>query len=185
MLSRPPLSFVYDYITVDKIDAERELGQVCGFLKKANIRHWLSSGTLLGIYRDGKFLEGDTDIDIGIRGEDVDDIRAVVPWECRAIIREGNIWQSVFKSPRSIAIDLMWFWEDGDKIINRNTGGYWGKPKFKIESVEFKGVKYPCPPPEWYLEGRFKTWKTRLPKEGKDWTEFAGKFLERHYEQNK
>ena len=172
---------VYNFITVDKIDAEVELEQICGFLKKAGIRHWLSSGTMLGLYRDGKFLEDDTDIDIGIRGEDVINIQRAVPWELRPLIKTTKTWQSVFTSPRNVAIDLMWFWEDGDNIINKNDKGTWVKPKdkmAKLESIKFKGVDYPCPSPKWYLGHRFKDWKTRIPKEGRDYDFFAGDFLE-------
>ena len=175
---------VYNFKTVDKINAEIELEQVHNFLEKAGIRHWLSSGTMLGIYRDGKFLKGDTDIDFGIRGEDVVSIQDAVPWKLRPAIKTERTWQSVFVSPRNIAIDLMWFWEDGDNIINRNDGGVWVKPKNKMDelgTLEFKGVKYPTPDPEWYLEKRFKDWKTRLPKKGKDWKEFAGEFLRDNY----
>ena len=169
---------VYNFNTVDKVDAEVELEQVHNFLDKAGIRHWLSSGTMLGIYRDNDFLEGDTDIDFGIRGEDVISIQDAIPWKLRPAIKTERIWQSVFVSPRNIAIDLMWFWEDGDNIINKNDGGTWVKPKEKmkyLQEIEFKGVVYPMPDPEWYLENRFRDWKTRLPKEGKNWWSFVAK----------
>lgn len=171
---------VYNFITVDKIDAEKELEQVHNFLDKAGIRHWVSSGTMLGMYRDGKFLEGDTDIDIGIRGEDVVSIQDAIPWKLRPYIQIAGNWQSVFTSPRNIAIDITWFWEDGDNIINQNEAGTWVKPKEKmnkLEKINFKGVDYPCPPIKWYLENRFVTWKKRLPRDGRDWWLYAGELL--------
>ena len=171
---------VYNWITVDKIDAEVELEQAHNFLEKAGIRHWISSGTMLGIYRDGKFLEGDTDIDIGIRGEDVVNIQSAIPWKLRPSIPIARTWQSVFTSPRNVAIDLMWFWEEGDNIVNKNDAGFWVKPKERMEefgTLEFKGVKYPVPEPEWYLKHRFKDWETRIHKNGKMWWDFAGDFL--------
>ena len=163
-------------ITVDKIDAEVELEQVHNFLDRAGIRHWLSAGTLLGIYRDGKFLEQDTDIDFVIHGEDVESIQDAIPWRLRPEIKTERTWKSVFISPRNVLIDLLWFWEDGDNIINRNSGGTWVIPKNKVEkleSINFKGVDYPCPSPEWYLENRFKDWKTRIPKNGREWGYFV------------
>ena len=177
-----------ELIRVDKIDAEVELEQVHNFLEKAGIRHWVSAGTLLGIYRDGKFLEDDTDIDFGIIGEDIIDIQDVIPWEFERSnfdqIITDRTWQSFFTSPRNVAIDLKWFWEDGANLISKNNKGAWVKPKDKmdkLESVKFKGIEYPCPPLKWYLEHRFETWKTRLPKEEKHWSEFSGKMLRTEY----
>jgi hypothetical protein len=172
---------VRNCVTVDTIDAEVELEQVCNFLKEAGIRHWLSAGTFLGIYRDGKFLEGDSDIDIGIRGEDVGNIQSTIPWIMRPTIKLAKPCQSVFRSPRYIAIDLAWFWEDGDNIVNENRCGRLVKPKEKmnnLERIKFKGVEYPCPPKEWYVENRYKNWKKRMPKENHSWEYFAGGMLE-------
>ena len=169
------------YVRPEQLDAEVELEQVCGFLKDAGIRHWLSGGTMLGIYRDGKFIELDTDIDIGIRGEDVRDIKSVIPWEMWT--SKNPPWQTSFSSPRDIPIDLTWFWKDGDNIINKNTHGTWVKPKDKMENltaVYFKGVEYPCADPVWYLEHRYREWKIRKPKKVMDWLEFAGDFLYRN-----
>ena len=175
---------VYNFTTVDKIDAEVELEQVHNFLEKAGIKHWVSAGTLLGIYRDGKFLEDDTDIDFGIMGKDVKNIQDVIPWEFERSVFDETItdktWQSFFTSPRNVAIDLMWFWEEGDNIVNKNDAGFWVKPKERMEefgTLEFKGVKYPVPEPEWYLKHRFKDWETRIHKNGKMWWDFAGDFL--------
>ena len=157
---------VYDFITVDKIDAEVELEQVCGFLKEAGIRHWLSAGTYLGIHRDGKFLEGDTDIDIGIRGEDVkESIGSAIPWAQRPEIALAKTRQSIFRSPRNVAIDLAWYWEEGDNIVNETSYGRFVKPKKKMDNlteIEFKGVKYPCPDPKWYFKERYIDWETRI-----------------------
>ncbi len=162
---------------VDSVDAEVELKEVCEALRKQGIKHWLSSGTLLGIYRDGKFIDGDTDIDIGIMS---DKVPIIDGYELKIMKIFGEVMQTVYRSPRNIAIDLMWFYEKGDNIINKNNGGTWVKPKegFKdLTNIEFKGYRYPCPEPEWYLPKRFKDWKTPMAKEGRNWGFFAGEFL--------
>ena len=46
------------------------LKKVSDIFKKLNIKFFLSSGTLLGYFREGKFIEYDYDIDIGIYKED-------------------------------------------------------------------------------------------------------------------
>ena len=166
-----------NFIEIDKIDAEIELKEVCDALKKQGIKHWLSSGTLLGIYRDGKFLKDDSDIDIGIM---TDEIPVLKGYELEIVRSFGDVMQTVYRSPRDIAIDLMWFYEKGDNIINKNNGGTWVKPKerFKnLENIEFKGNRYPCPEPIWYLEHRFKNWRTPMAREGRPWVFFSGDFL--------
>lgn len=40
-------------------------------LKKYKIKHWIDCGTLLGIYRDGGLIPGDSDTDIGLLAEDM------------------------------------------------------------------------------------------------------------------
>ena len=83
-------SFVNDYSPVDSTNAEIELEEICSYLKKANIRHWLSSGTMLGVYRDGKFLDGDTDIDIGVMAVDIHNIRERIDKKYELTITREN-----------------------------------------------------------------------------------------------
>lgn len=40
-------------------------------LKKYRIKHWIDCGTLLGIYRDGALIPGDSDTDMGVLVEDI------------------------------------------------------------------------------------------------------------------
>lgn len=162
---------------VDTINAEVELHEVCEVLRRRGIKHWLSSGTLLGIYRDRRFLKDDTDIDIGIM---CDKVPIIDGYELEIIRIFGKVMQTVYRSPRDIAVDLMWFYEKGEDIINKNNGGTWVKPKerFKnLDKIEFKGEFYSCPNPVWYLSKRFKDWETPIAREGKNWGAFAGSFL--------
>lgn len=45
---------------------EQELEFITNLLNQNNINYWLDSGTLLGLYREGKILDHDKDIDISI-----------------------------------------------------------------------------------------------------------------------
>jgi hypothetical protein len=48
------------------MNKEKELEFVTNLLNQNNINYWLDSGTLLGLYREGKVLEHDKDIDISV-----------------------------------------------------------------------------------------------------------------------
>jgi phosphorylcholine metabolism protein LicD len=41
-------------------------------LRKIDVRHFVTDGTLLGFFREGQFLEHDEDIDFGVFAEDFD-----------------------------------------------------------------------------------------------------------------
>ena len=48
-------------------------------MDEANVKYWVDFGTLLGIYRDGKFIEHDFDIDLGMYAKDYNkDIEALL-----------------------------------------------------------------------------------------------------------
>ena len=44
------------------------LNKGCDVLEELGIPYWLGRGTLLGLHRDGKFIPGDNDIDVGVLG---------------------------------------------------------------------------------------------------------------------
>lgn len=52
--------------------ALQNLIDITDSLRKFNCIHWLSSGTLLGFYREGGFIGHDTDIDLGAKFEGFD-----------------------------------------------------------------------------------------------------------------
>ena len=50
-------------------NALRNLVDITNILSKHNVTHWIQNGTLLGFYREGTFIEHDTDIDFGVLAE--------------------------------------------------------------------------------------------------------------------
>lgn len=50
-------------------NALSNLVDVTRILSKHNVVHWIQNGTLLGLYREGTFIEHDTDIDLGVLAE--------------------------------------------------------------------------------------------------------------------
>lgn len=56
-----------------------QLAWISDLLAKTGIRFWVDSGTLLGLVREGKLMEGDPDIDLGIWSEDEPLLQQVIP----------------------------------------------------------------------------------------------------------
>ncbi len=50
-------------------NALRNLIDVTNILSKHDVIHWIQNGTLLGLYREGTFIDYDTDIDFGLSAE--------------------------------------------------------------------------------------------------------------------
>jgi phosphorylcholine metabolism protein LicD len=48
------------------IDMRKYLYELIEILTQCKIRYFLTSGTLLGLVREGDFIQGDMDIDLGI-----------------------------------------------------------------------------------------------------------------------
>ena len=47
--------------------------------EKNEINYWIDSGTLLGLVRDGKLIEGDNDIDVGVWETEINKIENWLP----------------------------------------------------------------------------------------------------------
>ena len=60
-----------------KIDAQ--LYEITQVLNKYDISYWIDSGTLLGIFREGKLLTGDIDIDISIPNKEKEKVLNILP----------------------------------------------------------------------------------------------------------
>ena len=100
-------------------------------LKGMGLKHWISCGTLLGLYRDGKLIDSDTDLDVGVltsitnnfgpRGEEIaalfpDNFRVL-----RTLSFDGNVMQLAFKDNRQndVIFDIYFYYEDGHPGLGR------------------------------------------------------------------
>jgi len=153
-------------------DKFKFLLEVKDVLDKAGITFWIDFGTLLGFYRDGDFLRGDPDMDIGIKRENQEKVVEVID-ELKKI---GKVITRVDKADKHYLagykiyrddfwIDIAFFWDCNDKWILPISE--WPKVMvFKKEyytnlvDIEIKGVKFKMPEKiEEYLELHY----------GKDW----------------
>jgi hypothetical protein len=144
----------------------KELEEISDILNKLSIPWVLTCGTLLGIYRDGKIISWDEDIDIDIRDEFFerkDKIKEEFEKNgFTVIIGEPNNIECVkYDHPCNIR-----FWKlVGDKREKRAGYGVSTLPvKFLDETstITFNGKEYPCPKDiEEYFEHVYgESWRT-------------------------
>jgi phosphorylcholine metabolism protein LicD len=167
-------------------DAVETMRRGCEVLAKTGINYWISSGNLLGIYRDGKLIEHDTDIDVNV----------LVRWDSleanilskqvllgltandfvviRTIVYKNHFMQLAFMDNKTEVIFDVCFFYSGiapQVATHLNVGGYIYKPLRFIKEpqiITFKGVEYPIPNHvEEFLIWRYgENWK--IPKDSKE-----------------
>jgi len=173
-------------------DGLRTMERGCSILQKTGINYWISSGNLLGIYRDGKLIDHDTDIDVNVTvkwdslqanilskqvvlGLTNNDFRII-----RTAIYHNHFMQlATMDLKTNVIFDVCFFYSGivAKHVVYFDVSGYIEKPmKFvnTIDNFSFKGVDYPVP----HKVEDFLAWKYgsdwRTPKEKKvAWQEEA------------
>lgn len=144
-------------------------------LNSLGVKWWLSSGTMLGIYREGKLIDhDDPDLDVGI--EEPADHEEIT----RAFLEAGfepyatGSHQLVFKK-RQVLFDIYFYKREAENQVCFIEGlGSIIKPYSLFKSlgtIEFMGDVYPTPKPiNEYLVVRYGDWWVPK-KEKRPWTE--------------
>lgn len=133
---------------------------------------WMSAGTALGLYRDGDFIEGDTDIDIAMKGYDGIDKEILDTFQgfelARSAYCQGKPMQLALIK-KGVILDIYFHWEEGENYVNYNDNGKTIMPKeiYTPVMLDTKYGKLPFPnPPERYFEIRYGAdWK--IPQDKK------------------
>lgn len=167
-------------------DVKAVLDKCHNLLRDNGYEYWLSAGTLLGLYRENRFLPYDTDIDIEIEfkrdfydEKNHDDYLKIIELFESAGMKIGrtmvydkiNPMQSAFMCDEQIIFDIYYYYTYKHYLININE---WGILKFNKNTIgtpklhEFKDIgKYYIPEQqEKYLEMRFgERWRTPVQGE--------------------
>lgn len=143
-----------------------------------NCDWWISSGSAIGLYRDGDFIPNDTDIDVGVRSVygqkhiQIPGFRLIRTMDWR-----GRPIQTAFIDDNNSCIfDIYYYYTDilEDKLVTVSEYGYVYfqkgfivKPLFGIKELETKYGRYPfLDPIEDYLIDRYgENWK--IPSDSK------------------
>ena len=163
-------------------EAKYLMNELCCLVESTGSCYRLTDGTFLGLYREGKFIAHDNDIDIDILGGSEYEAlhEAMINKGMilgRRIFKDGLIQQAAYYNSDCVIFDIV-FWyesyEDYEDLINYSERGYnrrQPKKYFKnLDSFNFCGRLYPIPSePEQWLKMRFgEDWQ--IPKIYKgDW----------------
>nr|XP_039272994.1 fukutin-like [Styela clava] len=163
-------------------DAKKLLIRAKKVLNKLGIPFWLSSGTLLGWYRECGIIPHGIDVDIGIWIHDYHN--EIIP----AMEREGLMLKHVFGriqdshelsfiDEKDVKLDIFFFYQESDSVWNGGTRAYDGAkfkykfPKFSLcwtEHLEDK-FRVPCETRS-YIEANYgEDWD----KPVKDWVWYS------------
>jgi len=143
-------------------------------LSKKGVHHWISSGTLIGLYRDKKLISHDTDIDVNVLMDkdnhteiELEDFEPM-----RSMYYDGLVMQSAFMKD-DVIFDIYYFYTGFKQgvAVNVNEYGIIEKPLRFVEKLgeyTLHHQTYPVPQNvEEFLEWRFGSdW--RIPKTSKE-----------------
>ena len=154
-------------------------------LNSIGVKHWLTDGTLLGYYRDGKIFAHEKDADFGVFIEDYNDkiIDAFIKkgWRLHYVFGKLSVGFELTFSKNDEHIDLFFFYKDEDKVWHAAWQVTQKRPvrivnlikynydKFDLKEIEFLGEKFLIPAnTEHYIETKYgNDWRT--PVKEWDW----------------
>lgn len=168
------------------LDKNALLTQVRGCINLAqlDLNHWISSGNLLGLYRDNHFIRHDTDIDVNVSLQwDTENTHQKIVeiltnfstdgfYLVRSCLYKNHPMQLAYiDSETGVLFDMYFFYTglEKDHALNITSSGLIRKPLKFIENLDFLdygGYRFPIPA---HIE-EFLVWRF-----GKNWMEPSGK----------
>jgi len=130
--------------------ADNILNEVFLITKQLGIKTFLIFGTCLGFVRDGGYIQGDLDVDLGVICEWTKRDALTNAFKINGFIltRSKPKNRHLHYRKNNAGIDI-WF---------RKSGKFYSS----FESVDYKGRKYPIPHPvEEYLSACYSNWKIK------------------------
>lgn len=140
--------------------AERVLAWLDELLRSGGHRPFLMSGTLLGAVREGRLLDHDYDLDLGLLPGDgtatsVGELLSGLD-EVTVTIEEGRVWG---RHRDGVAFDVFLHSDDGGRYWHTTGAHAWWNTPFELASVEVAGRSYLAPADAHrYLDENYGDW---------------------------
>lgn len=160
-------------------------------LSRLKLKHCLSAGTALGLYRDKRFIPHDTDIDIAVMlpwNKDhypltVDLVREMAQRNLptsRSVLMGDKPAQLVFMDLENheILVDIEFYYSGviKDHFVHHKEEGVVVMPRYSTRVRAFGPVTAPFPNPiEQYLKNRYGAWEIPEAEKG-DWKAYTTAF---------
>ena len=152
------------------------LGDFQAVLAPAGVHPFLMFGSLLGPIRDGRFIPGDGDLDLGILGRAAfetaaEAVRASGTLRTDFVRRAaGGVTKMAVRHPNGAKFDVKLFEREADGGVSwhtHNVGRILRKHyphRFELKEIEVMGLKAHIPDePERFLEWQYGDWRTPDP----------------------
>lgn len=160
----------------DASECRNSMDEIINILECDNIKVFPIAGSLLGLYRDGKFMDHDKDADVGIFVENYDEIFSIVSKLCInskfsapdmiKSPKESHEWNvAIYDDERITVVDLFFFYRKENHI---EYGVYtpcavlkWTFPLFNLVRQTLAGKEYWLADDiEQHLRSLYGDWKT-------------------------
>lgn len=131
--------------------ADRVLKEIFTIAKQLEIKAFLAFGTCLGFVRDGGYIEGDLDLDVGV----------ICEWEKKDALK-NSFEVNGFILKRSKPHDKHIIYRKGKVLIDIWFRTKSGRFYSEFDYVLYKRKQYPVPHPvEEYLNTCYSNWKAK------------------------
>jgi hypothetical protein len=146
------------------------LTKICEKLEN-KLDYWLSSGTFLSLYRENRFFPWDTDLDIDLKGDNLNEdlfISLMTGLGLKLHSKKnsnGRLNQIIFTHPKiERLIDFYIWYKKGDQYVADCDVGHLYYPASLIDNIYSLRIRdsfFMCPNPEEYFTLRYgEDWRT-------------------------
>jgi hypothetical protein len=153
----PPTIYRPFHFKPKSIDCLTAAGILRDAVERIQCHYWLSAGTALGLYRDGRLIPGDTDVDIAIEG--FPDILNVLQKRLsgyrlfRYAVHAFHVTQMAFEKDGA-CLDVYIYWPDKRYLVNVGEFGRVMFPSVMLRNTvplktQYGTFNMPSPPEEY------------------------------------
>ncbi len=157
------------------VKCRETMDMIIDILEAEDIKVFPISGSLLGLYRDGKFMDHDKDADVGIFVNGYDDVLRLVAKVCEQKrfyapsmvknTKESNAWNvAVYDEENRTVVDLFFFYREEDHTV---VGVYTACGLLKLAFTPFELVRSSLAGREYWLPNDIE--QHLIDSYGKDW----------------